>query len=262
MFFKFLSSTSKRVQSFSPRRTFFYKKSEETFADRPVYDGWRSRYKTGWHICYDADLKIWKQTTQVGKAGSPPGRSVPTNAYAPHLTPWYSDERTIQRCVIPHQVDAEIAEADGRLVTLGGAKTSYVPVKEEVPDGWIDPDFPHETSTIYIRRFAGSYRNYTTIKWMRIPAITATPVLFDDLSPADVCQKGVGDCWLITALAGVAEFPSFFKDHVFVTQNVPSESGKIELKLFDCKLQEFQVLRSFVAMPEMLRCVFVPVFRS
>lgn len=31
-------------------------------------------------------------------------------------------------------------------------------------------------------------------------------------------QNLTGDCWLLAAIAGVAEFPSYFKDHVFVTQ--------------------------------------------
>ena len=213
------------------------------YNDRPVYDGWKYGCKNGWHIFYDSDLKIWKTATDVGKPGTPPERSIPTNAWAPHLTPWHSDERSIQRVVIPHQIDAEIAEKDGKMFTQGGLKCRYLPVEGEIPEGWIDPDFPHEVSTIYIRRFAACWRNYQpeTIKWMRIPQITATPVVFDDLSPADVCQEGVSDCWLITAMACLAEFPSFFKDHVFVTQEIPSETGKIELKLFDCKEQVFKV---------------------
>lgn len=220
---------------------FFYKKTEEMYNDRPVYDGWRYGRADGWHMFYDSELKIWKLATDLGKPGLPPSRSVPTNAWSPHLTPWYSDERNIQRVVIPHEIDAEVAEKDGKLFTMGGVKCRYPPVEGEIPEGWIDPDFPHEVSTIYIRRFAACFRNYETIKWMRIPEITATPVLFDDLSPADVCQEGVSDCWLITALACLAEFPSFFKDHIFVTQEIPSETGKIELKLFDCKEQVFKV---------------------
>ncbi|CAJ1401902.1 unnamed protein product [Effrenium voratum] len=48
------------------------------------------------------------------------------------------------------------------------------------------------------------------------------------------------DCWLLSAIAAVAEFPNFFKDHLFVTQEIP-EDGKYEIKLFDCKLQEWKV---------------------
>ena len=31
-------------------------------------------------------------------------------------------------------------------------------------------------------------------------------------------QFVAGDCWLLAAIACVAEFPNFFKDHLFVTQ--------------------------------------------
>ena len=89
-------------------------------------------------------------------------------------------------------------------------------------------------------------------------------MLFDDAEPGDILQGmlGVtvlhratspGDCWLLAAIACVAEFPNFFRDYLFVTQEwhglirkrfadlrtqeIPDD-GKYQLKLFDCKLQD------------------------
>lgn len=45
------------------------------------------------------------------------------------------------------------------------------------------------------------------------------PVLFgEDTEPADICQGKVGDCWLVAAIAAVAEFPHYLEDHVFKTK--------------------------------------------
>ena len=45
------------------------------------------------------------------------------------------------------------------------------------------------------------------------------PVLFgEDTEPTDICQGKVGDCWLVAAIAAVAEFPHYLEDHVFKTK--------------------------------------------
>ena len=46
----------------------------------------------------------------------------------------------------------------------------------------------------------------------------APPKLFDAIEPVDVCQGALGDCWLLAAVAAVAEFPNFIKSEVFITQ--------------------------------------------
>ena len=58
------------------------------------------------------------------------------------------------------------------------------------------------------------------------------PVLFGDITPADALQGAVGNCWMIAALAQLAEFPGYIKEHIFVTKEVSLE-GKYEIRLFD-----------------------------
>ena len=46
------------------------------------------------------------------------------------------------------------------------------------------------------------------------------------------CQLGggCGDCWLIAAIAAVAEFPSFIKDHLFSGKEL-SQEGAADLRV-------------------------------
>lgn len=81
------------------------------------------------------------------------------------------------RCVIPHEIDFEA----GKVQLHGGRQYKYKPIPD-VPDGWIDPDFPHDETSI------GQKLKYIKVKWCRVPTITATPVLFENLEPADICQ--------------------------------------------------------------------------
>jgi len=64
------------------------------------------------------------------------------------------------------------------------------------------------------------------------------PPLFDKVEPTDVCQGSLGDCWLLAAIAAVAEFPSFIEDEVFVTKAFNPE-GSYTLKLYDCGVRAF-----------------------
>ncbi len=77
--------------------------------------------------------------------------------------------------------------------------------------------------------------NEKDVSWVR--AIKLQPqntemVLFHDVEPNDILQGGLGDCWLLSAIATLAEFPYFFKEKTFKTDKV-SENGKYDLNLFD-----------------------------
>jgi hypothetical protein len=56
-------------------------------------------------------------------------------------------------------------------------------------------------------------------------------VLFNKIEPNDVYQGRLGDCWLLSALSSLAEFP-LFMNNVF-TSNEISKDGKYIIKLYD-----------------------------
>lgn len=93
-----------------------------------------------------------------------------------------------------------------------------------VEDGFYDEDFPHSKESL---------QNENKCEWisLRDPALSTSDKLFDDIAPSDVCQGGLGDCWLIAAIAGIAEFPGFIKDHLFKTKERAAD-GKYEIWLY------------------------------
>jgi len=65
------------------------------------------------------------------------------------------------------------------------------------------------------------------------PAVT----LFDTVEPDDIQQGGVGDCWLVSAIAAVAEFPGAIES-LFVDADVTA--GRYTVKLFDLPTKSFK----------------------
>eukprot|EP00913_Durusdinium_trenchii_P011034 g10358.t1 len=98
--------------------------------------------------------------------------------------------------------------------------------------GWIDDAFPHTQESI---------GNSRQCEWVRARDLAEKPALFDDIEPADVCQGALGDCWLIAAIAGAAEFPNFFRDHLFETKEI-NEDGKYRIRLYDWIKKKWTVI--------------------
>ncbi|EGD74963.1 hypothetical protein PTSG_07188 [Salpingoeca rosetta] len=62
--------------------------------------------------------------------------------------------------------------------------------------------------------------------------------LFEDgINPDDIVQGGVGDCWLLAALASLAEYPQAIR-HIFV-QKEHSGRGKYKLRFWDVGKQQW-----------------------
>jgi len=60
--------------------------------------------------------------------------------------------------------------------------------------------------------------------------------LFDTIEPTDICQGSLGDCWLLSAISGLAEFPNFIHHVTFLDNKNLSKNGNYEIQLWDvCK---------------------------
>lgn len=63
--------------------------------------------------------------------------------------------------------------------------------------------------------------------WQRAKDAFPTKTLFGDgMSPDDIIQGGLGDCWFLAAASGVAEFPHLMKK-VFAYNESPLNSQGI-----------------------------------
>ena len=90
------------------------------------------------------------------------------------------------------------------------------------------------------------------VKWFRLDEMTIPKVvtpgkrnksttvgrLFDKIHPSDVAQGGLGDCWLLAALATLSEKPQLIQQ-CFLTLNFNPRS-KYELRLYDRSTKTFK----------------------
>lgn len=67
--------------------------------------------------------------------------------------------------------------------------------------------------------------------WTRLSELTEKPQLFDE-DPFDINQGGIGNCWFISALAALGEYPSHLRDRIFKTKDI-TPNGCYEICLFE-----------------------------
>lgn len=97
-----------------------------------------------------------------------------------------------------------------------------------------DPDFPADASSI------GEHGDKNA-RWFRIHELTGVvdppkrtkPVLFSVLDADDVKQGQLGDCWLLAAIAAMADFPGHIMD--LFNPREYAEDGKYEVRFHDIK---------------------------
>ena len=123
-----------------------------------------------------------------------------TDVYSPDMAVWMDDSGQIQ-----------VLGLDGEEVPKGWRSGLKV---KEVEDGWKDPDFPHNNDSIGTK----AEGKYEENRWLRALSLHARPTLFADVEPSDACQGIVDNCWLMSAMCAVAEFPSYIKNNLFVTK--------------------------------------------
>jgi calpain-15 len=97
---------------------------------------------------------------------------------------------------------------------------------------YTDSGFPATAKSVNSKNAEGKF-----FAWMRAYELSQAkekkdPTLFSNgVSAGDLAQGGLGDCWLIAAIAALAEFPGLIQ-RVFVTKET-SEWGRYQIKLFD-----------------------------
>ncbi|GMH82239.1 hypothetical protein TrVE_jg11818 [Triparma verrucosa] len=99
-----------------------------------------------------------------------------------------------------------------------------------------DPDFPATSSSVDREHPRGHF-----FAWMRAWDLHCTvngndaAFLFSGgVNARDLCQGGLGDCWLIAAIAALAEYPGLIQ-RIFITKET-NPLGKYTLRLFDISL--------------------------
>ena len=82
-------------------------------------------------------------------------------------------------------------------------KSDYERLLEQYAKGnknWTDPDFPPDQKSF------GLGRKTEKVVWKRLGEIIKNPVFVaDNIAPEDILQGKIGDCYFLSAIAGLAE---------------------------------------------------------
>lgn len=88
--------------------------------------------------------------------------------------------------------------------------------------------------------------------WIRVPKlIWGKAKLFNHIEPNDISQGNLGDCWLLCALAGMAEFPGLIQSCFRETTLHPH--GKYHIKIWDGTIWHAVVIDDYV--PSERHCI-------
>lgn len=85
------------------------------------------------------------------------------------------------------------------------------------------------------------YNNAPWIKATKLHYKKSEFKLFNMVEPNDVIQGSVGSCWLLCALAALAEFPSYYERHVFNTKEI-NQIGKYEMNFYNPKTKDWMTI--------------------
>mmetsp|Transcript_3316 Transcript_3316/g.6299 ORF Transcript_3316/g.6299 Transcript_3316/m.6299 type:complete len:512 (+) Transcript_3316:58-1593(+) len=100
---------------------------------------------------------------------------------------------------------------------------------------YVDPKFPATSESVNKSHPKGHY-----FAWMRAHELAmskgyvGTYLFNEGISAGDVCQGGLGDCWLVSTIAALAEYPGLIQ-RIFITKET-SPFGRYVLRLFDISI--------------------------
>lgn len=208
-----------------------YEKSEDIFNGRPVYKKehmylfyQESEKRNGTAVDDESKMKRWKTSPQLKENSMGFSYSEATESYNPAAATWMCGGRARKWTIITPAA------------------------MEAVPEGWKDPNFPPEDSSIGDLEGA-SHGRYSKkdVEWVRAVELSKQrtedrePLLLGDPEPQDARQGGLGNCWLISSISGLAEFPGYLEEQVFVTKEI-SVHGKYEFNFYDSATREWKVV--------------------
>jgi len=112
---------------------------------------------------------------------------------------------------------------------------------EDKPGAFIDNDFPADNSSLGKSDSEFSCATSADL-WVRAPdlGVPGHAILFEGIHPNDIRQGDLGDCWLMAAMAKLADYPDRVKG-LFSSQKV-SESGKYDISLFDIQTMKWTTI--------------------
>ncbi|CAK9008586.1 unnamed protein product [Durusdinium trenchii] len=215
-----------------------FRKTDEIFNGRPVYVRTElpSQKKTYLfyqeaQVAYNSEkkaylpngdknkMKRWKKSPALSEQAYCFNLSEKTESYSPHEAKWVSGGKVLK------WFTPDPADCPERVWKEASAEDL-----EPVPEGWKDPDFPHDESSLY---------NPKKHEWLRAFELskhqtgTFKPTLFGDEGPEpeDAIQTGLCNCWFMAAISTLADkFPDYLES-LFLTKE-PSLEGKYQIRLF------------------------------
>lgn len=118
--------------------------------------------------------------------------------------------------------------ADASDILLGG-------LTEHGSDAFEDKEFPAVEASL-----GADVAKRMQIQWKTAKEISRDAVLFRNIEPGDARQGGLGDCWLISSIAAVAEFPGVI-NHLFVDKEITTD-GKYSVRIYAPETQTWEVM--------------------
>lgn len=103
-----------------------------------------------------------------------------------------------------------------------------------------DDNFPAKSSSIGEYKGKKGSEISESVEWKKADDLMtdANMHLFDGkIEPADVCQGGLGDCWLLSSFASLAEFPGAIQRN-FITKE-RSMRGKYTVRVWDEEIKKW-----------------------